>query len=223
MAKKKVKSSSKSSKKTKPVSKPKAKIKPVKKAKKPVAKAIAKDKPQPTAQAAQQDFVEKYKQETGMALDKPASVNDFSKKLEETAKLVTSEKLPDKELPSFTKEHEEKAAAKEKPTEADIPKVSSDTQSMLDQLKKPADKPVEKPVDQKADLHPHDKMTIGALVWSLVGILIPIAAIVGFILALKAYKQGSHTAKGTMLLAIFTFIINLVLILLFLKYFIFAP
>lgn len=181
-----------------------------------------------TAQKSPADIkhsLDRYAKKTGYKVDKPASIEDFDRRLEETAKLVASdEPLSKKKLPGFTEEHVQEAKVKEQ--------THSSSPGLVGELKKPetpnpdhhsfsshqSHPYTENPHKGFHQEHPHQKESVLALVLAFVGVIVPVISIIAFIMALKAAKKGSHTAKGTALLSVATFIINLALIYLFYTY-----
>jgi len=246
--KKSSKKSAKKSKKTKPVRK-----KPVKPKRKSVKKAVKKksskssySRPQKTISKAQkqavspQDILDKYKQETGYSFDKPSTLEEFDKHLEETAKMVSGEKKSE-DLPHFSDDHIKQGEKKQESKPADDPFDKDPAESMVEQLKKPETPDpdhhtlssehshpyTEQPkkddfYNHNNELHPHHKHAINAIVLAFVGVIVPVVSIVGFFLALHSVRKGSHTGKGAVLLSVATFVINLVLIYIFYSFFLTA-
>ncbi len=259
MAAKKSKSSkSKSSSKRK--SSVKRAAKPAKKAKrassqkktvKKPAKSVSSYTPSKTMASTQkkainpQDILEKYKNDSGYSFDKPSSLEEFDKHLEETAKLVSKDKDEKKALPHFSDEHIQKGEQKQSSSLLDDEKSPFDNdpaESMVDQLKKPetpdpdhkslssehshpfTEQPSKDSLfDHKDELHPHHRHAINAIVLAFIGVLVPVLSIVAFFMALHSTKNGSETGKGAILLSVATFVINLVLIYIFYTFVIAAP
>ena len=172
-----------------------------------------------------EDILEKYSKQTGMAFKKPTSLSEFDKHLEETAKLVSGE--PKEELPHFEDHHIEEAKKVEKPTEDDVPtskhkepEYHNTPDPEHDTLSAHHSHPYTEHsshlFEEKHDSMPkHHRTAVNATILAFFGVVVPLISILGFIVALVAVKRGSHTGKGAVLLSVATFIINLALVYFF--------